>query len=1025
MTRGFYPLLFLGALAFFSFASEIPEASIKLCRTAAADGMVLLENNNEALPLKKGEKVALFGQAQIHFTKVGSGSGDVNSPYAVNFLDGARKRSELGDLELAETFAQKYEADKNYFPTAEEIKEAAAEYKTAVLFLTRQAGEGGDRTASKGSYYLSDEEEKIISLISQADFQKFIVAINVGAIIDLSFIDTFKVDALLYVWQPGMEGGNAFWDILLGDVNPSGKLVDTFAKDYWDYPSANCFSRDPWYTEYREDIFVGYRYFSTFDPNYLKVRYPFGFGLSYTEFEFKKVQCVPDDETITLTVDVKNIGKRPGREVVQAYFSAPQGKLGKAALELCAYQKTKLLNPGETETIKLLIPFKQLCAFDDAFKRRFLVEKGEYKFFLGNSIKEATERGALGSTFVREERLLSDMPLTELPPPLFLDAVLRADGTYSAPYQGRLQRIVKDGLLRDDGAALSPFAFRLRSWGPHAESGFSKYNTTLEGQKIIPNNWIEYFVSVENPGPLKLSLLTNPGAELKILLDGIGETQIKIPDGKGPQQISLPVGFDIGYHRLRLYSQKEKEPAIIYSLSLTHGKTPPLEKPKFNIQEDPKPKEINFEDVIKDPEKLDEFVESLSLDELIHLLGGHGACVPGGTGSIGNLIERGIAPIDTADGPAGLRLGTPQIAWPVMTALSCTWDTELLYKVGLAICEEAERNKVALWLAPALNIHRNPLCGRNFEYSSEDPYLAGKTVAALVKGVQHKGTVGCEIKHFLANNRENYRLWNDSRVSERALREIYLRGFEIAVREAKPWAIMTCYNAVNGVHPAESKEILNDLLREEWGFQGFLTTDWGAHSTGFKEIKAGNDVSMSYAESSSIKGAYHAGLLSLEEIRACVKRILNVIKDYPAAKEYVSPKPLVQPPEKTWRLKCAESTKQSAGIGRECCEDEDGGLNPTCTARGTWEEYFLTVKEQGEYSLSVRFSSPEGDGGFKLLQNGEEIATWKNTINTEGWQKWQTASDIATINLKEGETKLRFVFTGGSINLNWFELTKK
>ena len=234
----------------------------------------------------------------------------------------------------------------------------------------------------------------------------------------------------------------------------------------------------------------------------------------------------------------------------------------------------------------------------------------------------------------------------------------------------------------------------------------------------------------------------------------------------------------------------------------------------------------------------------------------------------------------TADGPAGLRIapecGICTTAWPCATLLACTWNTDLVEMIGEAGAKEVKENNIGVWLTPAVNIHRNPLCGRNFEYYSEDPLVAGKMGAAMVRGIQSRH-IAATVKHFAANNKETNRKHSDSRVSERALREIYLKAFQIIVEEADPWAIMSSYNIINGHRASECKELLEDILRGEWAFKGMVTTDWWTRGEHYKEIKAGNDLKMANGFPERVKRAMDLGELDRKDLEHCAKRILELI----------------------------------------------------------------------------------------------------------------------------------------------------
>ena len=1015
-------LLIFGAASFSVAETPAPKPEhAALCRQAAAEGMVLLENKKNALPVLKGEKVALIGKAQIHFSQTGYGSGYVNAYYSVNFLMGAESRAEAGDITICKELSDKYKAEENYFPTLEELKTVAQDYPAAFVFISRNCGEGSARQLWKGDYYLTDDEEKLLDITTKAGFDKVIVVVNSGALIDLSFVDLYPIDALLLVWQPGMEGGNAFWDVAMGIVSPCGKLADTIPKKYSDYPASSSFRESNEYTEYKEDIYVGYRYFETFDPRGLKVRYPFGYGLSYTSFLYEYINPSFDNNAFTIEAKVKNTGKFAGREVLQVYYSCPQGSLGKPAVELGAYKKTKLLQPGESEVVKISFPINQMKSFDEK-SNCFVMENGEYNFYFGNSVVDARLKGTMG-TYTMSCPSTVERSNAKLPPPVLLSNVLKADGTYDLPYQGTIADQEELGLVKDDGHITSPFSFRLRSW--NAWTG-NNLDFSQGIALIVPKgNWVEYLIYLSEEKEHELTLITLGGSKLAVALD-MGE-YYDMPVTSEPSTVPVRT-FRFygkpGYHRLKIKNTSSDYDARISGLAIDAGSS--LGRMGSLKHTLPEGKEMSFEEVVSDPNKMDEFLDSLSMEDFAFLASGHGSAI-NATGSVGAMPERNVEALETSDGPAGLRLDTPQTAWPVEALLACTWDTELLYKIGEALREEMEAAGVAIWLAPGLNIHRDPLCGRNFEYYSEDPYLTGTLAASIIKGVQSKGDRGVEMKHFCANNREENRLNNDSRVSIRALREIYLRAFEIAVKEAQPWAIMASYNCYNGIHTAESKALLTDLLRNEWGFQGFVTTDWGSQSVGWKEIKAGCNVQMPWGEGNELTAAYKAGLISLAELKESTRKILEVAAQYMRKVPRKPVKTAEQPEVNFWRLKGTQASRVAPGMGKETCQDEmDGGENLTnISSKGTYMEFKLNVKKGGKYKVNLRFSSPYGTGGARILLNGKEQCVWENTVKTGDWQKWETAENVTIIELPEGEQTLKLVSLGGHFNINYIDLIKE
>ncbi len=730
---------------------------IKLSREAASEGMVLLENDG-ILPLKKGTKVALFGIGTLDYIKGGGGSGRVYCEYTKNIYDGFK---ENGNSKIFEELTKWYyeygmEVLKSdpLIKIIEEpivpdnlIKKAADFTDTAIITIHRYSRESVDRFSTKGDFYLTDVENFMVEKITKS-FKNVVAVLNVGGMVDVDWIKSNKnIRAALLSWQAGMEGGSAVADIICGQVNPSGKLTDTFAKKFLDYPSADKFNEDPYSLSYYEDIYVGYRYFLTIPGAKSKINYPFGYGLSYTEFKFSKPQVKQNKDKITFEVTVKNIGKFAGKEVIQCYYSAPQGKLGKPNFELGAFAKTKLLKPNESQTLKMQFDINDMASFDDlgkCQKSAFVLEKGSYKFYAGNSSVN----------------------------------LKKADFEYK----------VKEEFI-----------------------------VTKQCSELCAPNRLPY----------------------RMLSDGSFE---KLP--------SVPV--------------KDYNPDY---------KVPDVKMPTKDTQ-------FKLIDVVGGKLTLDEFMTQLTDEDLIYILGGHenhGLAVT--SGFTGNEYY-GIPQILTTDGPAGVRLfpqsGIPTTAWPCATLIASSFNTDLMYKIGVAGGKEAKENGLAVWLTPALNIHRNPLCGRNFEYFSEDPLVAGKFAAAKVKGIQSVHTAA-SVKHFACNNREENRKSSDSRVSQRALREIYLKGFEICIKEADPWTLMTSYNAINNVLACENYELITGILRNEWGYKGMVTSDWTPLSYQPRLVKAGNDVRMPRGQVEQLEKAVKSGELTRGQMLVCAKRVLELV----------------------------------------------------------------------------------------------------------------------------------------------------
>lgn len=771
---------------------------IALSRMAAGEGMVLLKNEKNTLPIRRGTKVALFGKGTVDYVKGGGGSGDVTVEYIRNLYEGMKIKEDEGKVEVFDKLAKYYEKDiqKQYADGAvpgmtvepelpDELLNEAREYTdTAVITICRFSGEGWDRKceAAQDGYVLDGEEKRnselsakifengdfcltnaenaMVEKVKKA-FPHVIVVMNVGGIVDTKwFRDCDEIQSVLMAWQGGMEGGLATADILCGDVNPSGKLSDTYAKDLEDYPSTANFHESAFYVDYTEDIYVGYRYFETIPGAAERVNYPFGFGLSYTDFDWKMTGASEENGVITVLTEVTNTGKTAGKEVIQLYYGAPQGKLGKPAKVLGAFKKTSLLQPGERQILTLKLPVDQMASYDDLGKvcrSAYVLEAGEYAIYIGTNVRDAAK---IDFTYVVKEDTITEQ-LSRKAAPYHLQKRMLADGSYEELPQR--EYVEEEGLPRQD----------------------------------------KYAIGLPCP-------------------DTRGQKGIDFLDSKG----------------------------------------------------------VHFSDVADGKMTLDEFMDILTLDDCINLLGGQPNTGCANTFGMGNLPEYGVPNVMTADGPAGLRIlpkcGVNTTAWPCATLLASTWDEELVEKVGKAGAEEVKENNISIWLTPACNIHRSPLCGRNFEYYSEDPYLAGKTGAAMVRGIQSQH-IGASVKHFAANNKETNRKDSDSRVSERALREIYLKQFEIIVKEAHPYTIMSSYNLLNGIHASENKELLTGILRDEWEFDGVVTTDWWTFGEHYRETKAGNDIKMAAGYPERIKEAYEKGFITEAEIRLSARRILNMI----------------------------------------------------------------------------------------------------------------------------------------------------
>ena len=753
---------------------EVSKREIKhreLARQVATEGIVLLKNDG-VLPLET-RQIAIYGPGSRKTVKGGSGSGDVHERHSVTIEEGLKNAGFVFSSTLwMDRFVEKYNKDVALWKTEleEKIKgygpiqtmqmfdlihehpipypactpilydELTDECDTAIYVLSRQAGEGKDRRVEKGDYLLSDVEEESLKILSD-HYKKLILVLNCGGVMDLSILDKVRIDAVIFYGQGGMEGGNALADILTGKVNPSGRLTDTWARTYEDYPSADTFGHrngDLENEEYGEGIYVGYRWF---DKNEIKPRYEFGYGLSYTEFETKVVSV----ENGKLIVDVTNVGKIGGKEVLQLYSSKPSPDCEKKSL--VAFYKTKIISPGETERVELSFDLSKIATFDEE-KSAFIIEKGEHTLLLNG--KEC------GKINIENEIIVEEVS------PIKQGGHEKYDEAFSDKVNKVLSKLSdKEKIMLVVGGGYS-----IRCY--NNVMGAAGRTCTKLLKKGIPN-----IILADGPAGLNVNQINAIGYE------GFP----RYPDG-------LPEDWQWGYLK----------------------KLEPILKTKLGTKK---------------------------------------------------------------------TVYCYMTAWPSETVQAQTWNTELIEKLGEAVGNEMLEIGVSVWLAPGLNIHRNPLCGRNFEYYSEDPLISGKMAAAITRGVQSVGGVGVAQKHFCCNNQEDNRTGVSANISQRALREIYLRAFEIAVKEGEPWTIMSSYNRVNGKHVCNTYDLCTKVLRKEWGFSGLVMSDWNAadQCSYAEAINAGNDLLMPgvAALRKSLIKAYKDGSLNEEALNISAGRVLTLV----------------------------------------------------------------------------------------------------------------------------------------------------
>lgn len=912
------------------------EGLAELCRKAAAQGAVLLKNENQVLPLKAGEKIAVFGRCQLDYYRSGTGSGgSVNVEYTTNLIGGLRQMPEIAVDEQLVGIYEKFIQDTPFdngggawasepwfqkeMPLTDEIvSEAAKRNHKAVVVIGRTAGEDKDNADAPGSYRLTETELLMLEKVC-AHFDKVIVVLNVSNIIDMSWATEEKfgnnIRSILYVWQGGIEGGNGAADVLLGKVNPSGKLSDTIAYSLDDYPSAEGYGNKV-ISYYKEDIYVGYRYFETFAPE--KVQYPFGFGLSYTTFRTKVLGCTWTENNFKVEAVVENTGSEyAGKEVVQVYVEAPQGKLGKPAKVLGGFAKTKLLAPGEKQTVEIEVPFYYFASYDDSGvtgnKSCYVLEEGKYVVYVGNSITDSV---------AVSEKEWECMEVLE-----------------------KLQ----------EASAPTKVFDRIKPGSKTAEG------TYLLEKEPVPQRTIDLAARIQENLPETMAITGDAG--------------------------------------------------------------------------------IRFMDVKNGKASLEKFVSQLSIDDLAAIVRGEGMCstrvTPGTAAAFGgvtdSLLSYGIPLGCAADGPSGIRMdnGAKATQLPIGTCLACTWDVELIEELFDLQGQELVRNEIDTLLGPGVNIHRNPLNGRNFEYFSEDPLLTGKMATAVVKGIAKHGGQGT-VKHYACNNQETSRYTVDAIVSERAQREIYLKAFEMVVKEGKAQSIMSSYNPVNGHWTASNYDLDNTILRKEWGYKGILMTDWWAKMNDVVEggesnlwdtrsmVRSQNDLymvvnnfgaGMNPHDDNTLK-ALSKGELTVGELQACAQNIVRFLLNAPASERPV---------------KVPEIVKVSAlsTVEGEALMEEQGvvtvPVEKLCGEYLTGEKLFkLKVETPGLYEVAVKVTSKEQDlaqMACRIVLNDTEVSTFQ--INGT-WGRWQMQKP-ATVELESGEYQLKLIFVRAGMQIEYVE----
>jgi len=893
-----------------------------------AEGIVMLKNNNNALPLDINETVSVFGRIQLHYYKSGTGSGGmVNVTKVTGILDGLeeagvrineellqiyRKWDEENPYELGEGWGGEPWSQKEMPLDDDIVRNAVSVSSRAIVVIGRTAGEEQDARSEAGSYLLTDSEIDMLKKV-RSHFDKVIVLLNVGGLIDLNEIENVSPDALLYVWQGGMTGGTGTADVLVGKVSPSGKLPDTIAKNVSDYPS------DPYFGNknrnyYTEDIFVGYRWFETFAKE--NVLYPFGFGLSYTTFSIETIN-VSGDDNMTFTVQVTNTGDHSGKEVVQLYVEKPQGRLGQPSRVLCGFAKTKELAPDESQELDIVVNISDLASYDDSGISGeaycWVLEEGNYSFYVGSDVRSAISVCSI-----------------ELP-----------------------EQIV----VQRCSQALAPVE-------------------EFERIKAVDTNGTVTYIKEKAP----LSKVD----EAKRLADGM--------------PVEIPYTGDKG---------------------------------------------IKLADVKNGKNTMDEFIAQLSDYDLSCIIRGEGMGSPrvtAGTasafGGVSDTLKNfGVPAGCCSDGPSGMRLdcGTKAFSLPNGTLIASTFNKELIEELFEFMGTEMIANKVDCLLGPGMNIHRHPLNGRNFEYFSEDPYLTGQMASAELRGLHKVGVTGT-VKHFCANNQETNRHFLDSAASERAFREIYLKGYEIAVKEGNADSIMTTYGAVNGLWTAGNYDLNTIILRNEWGFKGFTMTDWWANvnfrgetparSNYVPMAKAQNDVYMVCSDSScvdeGIMSALENGKLKRAELQRNAANVLGFLFGTHAMKRIIGDADTVE----IINRPDGEEASDEPVVFHDLKDKLYLDLNGVTSVKGQNYSFAVIVDKPGWYKVTVTASSTQSS----LAQIPITIFAMGTASGTFTWNgtDGKPVSYEAEIPMFSRFTAIRIYFAQSGLDMHSieFELTR-
>lgn len=827
---------------------------IEAVRKVAPECMVLLKNDG-TLPFQGTGKLALYGSGARKTIKGGTGSGDVNVRHFVTVEEGLKNAGfEITTDSWMDGYDQAVaKAKAAFYQSLRKEAEAAGftggkiglyamgktcpepEYEfpldgdgdTAVYVLARNSGEGADRTPTAGDINLTQTEIRDILALNDK-YEKFVLVLNVGGMIDLKPVEAVRT--VLLLGQLGCATGDALADVLLGKGYPSGKLTMTWAP-IKDYPSTEGFG-DPNDTYYKEGIYVGYRYFDTigYEPVF-----PFGYGMGYTTFTVEPEDMVADASKISVTATVTNTGVAAGKEVVQVYYSAPAGKLDKPYQELAGYVKTKELAPGESQEVTVTFDTESMASYCTECAS-YVLEEGTYYIRVGNSSRNTHIAGAVrldeSKAIEKDKNICGDSGFEDLKPK-------------SSPYtyEGEADEKAAAKVVEIKAADLAVKETVYQEVPAQIPAGPAvQWDEIVNGTKTLD----EFVAGLTDEQLAYLCIGSYKDAE--DLMEVIGNASSNVAGAAGEtthqlEELGTPVlVMADGPAGLRLAPTYKQIGDMAKATSSNMGQ---------------------------------EFMEMFTPQE--------------------QEAMAAAAPKPSVEEEAAPTRYQYCVAIPIGTGLAQSWNDEMVKECGDLVGEEMEMFGVHLWLAPAMNIYRSPLCGRNFEYYSEDPHLSGCIAADITDGVQAHEGCATTIKHYACNNQETNRYFSNSNVGERALREIYLKGFEICVKKSQPHFIMSSYNLINGEHACSCKDIQTHTLRDEWGFAGVVMTDWlvtgGMGEKGEKwpcascagNVKAGNDITMPGIPSDkadimkALTDDTHPYALDRAELQVSAKRVLEMI----------------------------------------------------------------------------------------------------------------------------------------------------